>query len=960
MNKTKSLILIVFTMLPLWGKAQQSTPLDNWLAGSANDDVFIEASQEQLNNMVKNGLTCLEVDWYVGVYKFENNRKELEKWARGIKQRADKAGVTVWSAHLPFNRLYDISTVDEDIRQQAIRNNIADMELSAKTLAPRYFVIHPSLEPISDEERPQRIDACRKSLKQLAEKAQELNCILLVENLPRTCLGNTSAEIMYLIKGIEPIGICFDVNHLLKENHTDFIRNTRGKVLSTHMSDYDFIDEKHWLPGEGLIDWNELLDELIKAGYNGPFIYEPTCGKLPYAPSIKDMGNRWKELKQSYAKYDTGKGLNRALKLDGKTNNVCIGMDIIPTPWTLEAWIKGTNNSWKEEEVIIGGGEYSNLDGIDNLPLIVRDGKVCNPFTGLSTSGIPVNEWQHVALTSDGKTTRLYLNGKLADSKLVDSHQVLPGSLGVQEDTTSVFGGLLDEVRIWTDALPEETLSQWMNKPLRPSHPAFVNLKGYYNFDEGIGESAINWVGKGHQAYHIRNTRLDYKKKTPLASTVIANNPMLDYSSKEKQELFNAVVIDSEWDVDQSAIGDQILKLRIIVTGTEDVLTLEQLQLDLSGTTNIQDISTIHVYYAGKQARITEKQELFGTGIQPQSHLTLNNDKLTLTLGVNYILVTADIAKSATAGNTIKITIPSFSLNGKQYIPQTSPGMNEKKITVNSRNDSSVFRVLDWNIWHGGNHLGYTGVERVAELIQATNPDIVTMQEGYGSQERIASMLDLNLKTHSPKDNLALFSRYPIRPLPATETFKSNPGIITLPNGQEILVNSSWIRYAYKPEYTGRYPQQGYDTNVWVAEDSILGLKDMTVILEKDTYPYISSDMPVIIAGDFNSFSHMDWTASAASLHCGYGPVSFPISQYMLQNGFTDSFREMHPDEVTRPEGTFAVIFGYLQTGRIDFIYYKPGKIQAISSKIIRSVPEIDDIWPSDHAAVVTTFKQVQ
>lgn len=652
--------------------------------------------------------------------------------------------------------------------------------------------------------------------------------------------------------------------------------------------------------------------------------------------------------------------LNHALKLDGKTNNVCIGMDIIPTPWTLEAWIKGTDTSWKQEEVIIGGGEYSNLEGIDNLPLIVRDGKVCNPFTGLSTSGIPVNEWQHVALTSDGETTRLYLNGELADSKLVDSHPVLPGSLGVQEDTTSVFKGLLDEVRIWTNALPAETLTQWMNKPLRPSHPAFVNLKGYYNFDDGIGESAINWAGKGHQAYHIRNTRLDYKKKTPLASTVKAHNPGLYYDPEEKQELFNAVVIDSEWDVDQGATGDQILKLRITVTGMENTLTLDQLELDLSGTTHIQDITALHVYYAGKQARITEKRALYGAGIQPQSHLTLNNDKLILTPGVNYILVTADIAEKATPGNTIKITVPSFSLNGKRYIPQVSPGMNEKKITVNSRNDSSVFRVLDWNIWHGGNHLGYTGVERVAELIKAANPDVVAMQEGYGSQERIAAMLGLNLQTHSPDDNLALFSRYPIRQVPATETFKSNPGIITFPNGQEILVNSSWIRYAYKPEYTGKYPQQGYDTNTWIAEDSILGLKDMTVILEKDTYPYIAPDMPVIIAGDFNSFSHLDWTAAAAPLHCGYGRVNFPISRYMLQNGFTDSFREMHPDEVARPEGTFAVIFGYLQTGRIDFIYYKPGKIQAVSSKIIRSVPEIDDVWPSDHAAVVTTFKWVR
>ena len=77
----------------------------------------------------------------------------------------------------------------------------------------------------------------------------------------------------------------------------------------------------------------------------------------------------------------------------------------------------------------------------------------------------------------------------------------------------------------------------------------------------------------------------------------------------------------------------------------------------------------------------------------------------------------------------------------------------------------------------------------------------------------------------------------------------------------------------------------------------------------------------------------------------------------MQEKGYKDSFREINPDEIKRPEGTFAAIYGQLQRNRIDFLYYKGNNIRAVSSKIIKTTPEIDDVWASDHAAVLTTFE---
>ena len=37
---------------------------------------------------------------------------------------------------------------------------------------------------------------------------------------------------------------------------------------------YDFIDERHDLPGHGINQWGKLLDLLENAGYSGPALYE--------------------------------------------------------------------------------------------------------------------------------------------------------------------------------------------------------------------------------------------------------------------------------------------------------------------------------------------------------------------------------------------------------------------------------------------------------------------------------------------------------------------------------------------------------------------------------------------------------------------------------------------------------------------------------------------------------------
>lgn len=652
---------------------------------------------------------------------------------------------------------------------------------------------------------------------------------------------------------------------------------------------------------------------------------------------------------------------NQALCLDGKDNNVRTGIGILKAPWTLEAWIQGDDTEWKETEVIFGGGEYSAFENVDYLPVVIRKGRLSNTKAKLVSSSPLDDRWHHVALTCDGKKTCLYLDGNVADSRET-AFAVLPGAIGVNETEESVFGGRMDEVRVWKGALEETCLQNWKNRPLSPAHPAFSSLIAYYNFDEGLEESAVNWVGRGHHSYHLRNGRIDYNGTAPFASTVPNDNPEFQ-NPDAAQSLFNAFVLNSEWDVDVGTAGEAVCKLRVIVTGSRQLLRFTGITLDLSATTRLKDLSAIHIYYAGKTARSRERRELFGSGAKPGRKMTFHartQDLFDLSPGVHYFLVTADVREQAVPGNRIRIEIPVFSLNHKPFTPDPDIQTLDKRITCGNRNHPDLFRVLQWNIWHGGVHLGKEGGARIIELIKATGADLVTMQEGYGFQQQIAEATGYGMQTASLKDNLVIFSRYPFTALPSSDSFCSNPVKVELPGGRPLLVNGCWLPYSYRPDYTGGFPNPGQDPDVWIAEDSIRPMAKANQILANDLFPYEEEGrIPIIMAGDFNSCSHLDWTLRAAPLHYGYGPVSFPTSRFMYQKGFTDSFRELHPDETVRPEGTFAGIYGQLANNRIDFIYYKGKQLRAVSSKIIRTSPEIDDVWASDHSAVLTTFEYV-
>ena len=188
---------------------------------------------------------------------------------------AQAYGVQLWSLHLPFLPFDRVepSATDANLRAQTLAL-WAEIVRRAAAVGIAKFIVHPSGEPIPDAERAARIAHARDTLSRLADVAEVSGTVICVEDLPRTCLGHSAEELHFLTAADDRLKICLDTNHVTTEPPEALIRALGEKIVTPHVSDFDFVNERHWLPGEGKIAWPRVLTALRAVDYRGPWLYE--------------------------------------------------------------------------------------------------------------------------------------------------------------------------------------------------------------------------------------------------------------------------------------------------------------------------------------------------------------------------------------------------------------------------------------------------------------------------------------------------------------------------------------------------------------------------------------------------------------------------------------------------------------------------------------------------------------
>ncbi len=282
-------VLLFFSSCGKSGQGLDPKSIEDWVLGTSIS-IREDFSPDAFIRLKDAGIDYVELG--LRAPQFYADSPEMDEFCYAVFEAAAEAGVKIWSIHIPYGKQWDISDPFETVRQGVIKQHQKLFE-TFEILKPNKAIIHPSYEPNPPEEREARLEACRKSLTVLAAEAKTYGVELVIECLPRTCIGNSSEEILWLLEGIENLGVCCDVNHMLKETPEEFIQKVGKGITTLHISDYDGLDEKHWPPGRGIIDWNLVIGSLLSSGYSGPFLLE-------YGDTPENKAQMWKDMKSKF------------------------------------------------------------------------------------------------------------------------------------------------------------------------------------------------------------------------------------------------------------------------------------------------------------------------------------------------------------------------------------------------------------------------------------------------------------------------------------------------------------------------------------------------------------------------------------------------------------------------------------------------------------------------------------
>ncbi len=136
---------------------------------------------------------------------------------------------------------------------------------------------------------------------------------------------------------------------------------------------------------------------------------------------------------------------------------------------TLEAWVftrkDGTQDVISKWDSVMNGVIHFEFQAGGVIRYCMRDKNDATIVDLKTPAGkLPMQEWAHIAETYDGKTARIYVNGNevlngAGTGDMRDNNDIKYW-IGSMYATDRWFGGMIDEVRIWSKALTQDEIKK--------------------------------------------------------------------------------------------------------------------------------------------------------------------------------------------------------------------------------------------------------------------------------------------------------------------------------------------------------------------------------------------------------------------------------------------------------------------------------------------------------------------
>lgn len=179
--------------------------------------------------------------------------------------------------------------------------------------------------------------------------------------------------------------------------------------------------------------------------------------------------------------------MSNALNLDRSDDYITCTGSQNPAVFTAEVWYSTSSTAdiamvSTLSEVAGTGFEIHSYQG---KPVVTLR-NAGNWLDIMSPTALPANSWNHIALTYDGTTAKLYVNGQLMKSNALAAASYIKGTsaliLGSRASGGLNYSGSIDEVRMWTIARTQAEIQNSMYSELAGNESGLLS---YYKFNQG-------------------------------------------------------------------------------------------------------------------------------------------------------------------------------------------------------------------------------------------------------------------------------------------------------------------------------------------------------------------------------------------------------------------------------------------------------------------------------------------
>ena len=332
--------------------------------------------------------------------------------------------------------------------------------------------------------------------------------------------------------------------------------------------------------------------------------------------------------------------------------------------------------------------------------------------------------------------------------------------------------------------------------------------------------------------------------------------------------------------------------------------------------------------------------------------------------------------------------------------------------SVTARVDAKEFSFLTLNSWNTSTHVK-DGIGAFANIVDKLEPDVVAFQEvRYKKVPQWGSKLIKRLSDIGQKYNLGyvdgtdvcILTRFKIESSQAIFKYKNSAAKFAL----EVAKDKHITVVATHLDFQGYASNlaRGYNCSTpkykgWKVIDDGNGnpkpIKDSKVLLEeskkssrleqmRSILDSVKNDInPIIILGDFNEPSCLDWTEPTKNMFKHNGVVvEWPVTKLLDNNGFKDAYRVFYPNEIKNPGITWPSVFSGRKVtswapksddrDRVDYVFYKGKSIKPTNVALVGPIESYafgkktsentendiyvatDLVYPSDHKGVLATL----